>query len=89
MRGAADPRTTEGKEQVGIQVEESVARQAAPLEVEFGDRGFTGFAVAGTARAGEFRCSDCGYGAVVQRVLPLCPMCGGSVWETCAPRFAD
>jgi rubrerythrin len=31
--------------------------------------------------AGEFRCADCGYGVIVQRVLPPCPMCRGAVWE--------
>jgi len=47
------------------------------------------FAVTGTKISGEFRCSDCGYGAVVQQVLPPCPMCGGTVWETRPPRLAD
>jgi hypothetical protein len=51
--------------------------------------GLVEFAVTGTKVSGEFRCSDCGYGAVVQRVLPPCPMCGGTVWETRPPRFAD
>ena len=51
--------------------------------------GLVEFAVTGTKVSGEFRCSDCGYGAVVQRVLPPCPMCGGTVWETLPPRFAD
>jgi rubrerythrin len=32
--------------------------------------------------AGEFRCAECGYGVVVQRVLPQCPMCGGTAWES-------
>jgi hypothetical protein len=45
------------------------------------------FAVTGTKISGEFRCSDCGYGAVVHRMLPPCPMCGGTVWETRPPRF--
>lgn len=83
-------------EQVGVQVEESVARAGppveAPREVPLDDVGFVDFAVAGTELAGEFRCADCGYGAVVQRVLPLCPMCGGTVWESRVPRarrFAD
>ena len=38
-------------------------------------------AVAGADVSGEFRCADCGYGAVVQRALPPCPMCGGTVWK--------
>jgi len=73
---------------VGVQVEESLTSSAPPVEVGLDDTGFVEFATAGTERAGEFRCSDCGYGAVVQRVLPICPMCGGGVWETRAPRFA-
>ena len=47
------------------------------------------FVVTGTKISGEFRCSDCGYGAVVHRALPPCPMCGGTVWETRPPRVAD
>jgi len=40
-------------------------------------------AVAGTGEAalGEFRCSGCGYGVIVQRELPRCPMCSGTRWE--------
>ena len=51
--------------------------------------GLVDFAVAGTETAGEFRCSDCGYGAVVHRALPPCPMCGGTVWESRPPRLPD
>src|SRR5260370_904031 len=40
------------------------------------------FEVTGTQVSGDFRCADCGYGAVVHRDLPPCPMCGGTVWET-------
>jgi rubrerythrin len=47
------------------------------------------FAVTGTDVAGEFRCADCGYGAVLRRALPLCPMCGGASWESRAPRRVD
>ena len=43
--------------------------------------GFVDFATAGTEISGDFRCADCGYGAVVRGALPRCPMCGGSVWE--------
>ncbi len=46
------------------------------------------FAGSGSEAAGEFRCADCGYGAVVQRVLPPCPMCRGSVWERRESRLA-
>jgi len=43
--------------------------------------GLADFAAAGSSASGEFRCADCGYGAVVQQVLPPCPMCHGTVWE--------
>ncbi len=84
----------EAVQHVGVRVEESVAPVGpAPAEVALDDTGFVEFAVAGTSIAGEFRCAECGYGAVVQRVLPPCPMCGGRVWEsrgpTGAPRLAD
>ena len=36
---------------------------------------------AGTRAKGEFRCSDCGYGVVTCRSLPLCPMFHGISWE--------
>ncbi len=71
-------------EKVGAEVEES----AAPAPVEeplLDDSGFVDFAVAGTHVSGEFRCAECGYGAVVQRELPQCPMCGGTVWERRGP----
>ena len=61
------------------------ARSAlAPLPLE--DPGLVDFAVSGTDASGEFRCADCGYGAVVRRVLPACPMCGGMIWESRSPR---
>ena len=41
---------------------------------------YAGF-VAGAPAVGEFNCSECGYGVIVQRTLPLCPMCGGTAWE--------
>lgn len=44
--------------------------------------------VAGTEACGEFRCADCGYGAIVRRALPPCPMCTGTVWERRASRLA-
>jgi len=31
--------------------------------------------------AGRYQCSQCSYGISIQRELPLCPMCGGTVWE--------
>lgn len=38
-------------------------------------------AVSGETAAGAFRCAECGYGVTVRRVLPLCPMCGGTAWQ--------
>jgi hypothetical protein len=37
--------------------------------------------VAGAAAKGEFQCADCGYGVVVHRGLPACPMCHGGDWR--------
>jgi len=61
--------------------EERGTRLADGLDGGLADTGFIEFATAGTATAGEFRCAECGYGAVVHRTLPPCPMCGGEVWE--------
>ena len=44
-----------------------------------------GFA-AGAAAKGEFHCADCGYGIVVHRGLPACPMCHGGDWRPWASR---
>ena len=78
---------------MGSQLEEEAERPAtAAAAVPLADDGFVDFLLAGTQAAGEFRCADCGYGAVIQRALPLCPMCGGTIWESrpaCGPRFAD
>ena len=62
---------------------------AEPVEIPLDETGFVAFEVAGADVSGEFRCADCGYGAVIHRALPLCPMCGGTVWEAQAPRTAD
>jgi rubrerythrin len=35
---------------------------------------------------GEFRCASCGYGVVVSKILPRCPMCRERVWERVAWR---
>jgi rubrerythrin len=43
--------------------------------------GFTDFLEAGRPVAGEFHCRGCGYGVIVQRELPRCPMCSGTAWE--------
>lgn len=39
------------------------------------------FVRAGTAVAGEYHCSSCGYGVTVHAALPACPMCAGTIWE--------
>jgi rubredoxin len=46
--------------------------------------GYVAFWAAGDVAKGEFHCSDCGYGVTVHRVLPQCPMCGGTAWEQAA-----
>lgn len=33
----------------------------------------------------EFRCSECGYGVIVIRTPPRCPMCGCASWEPYNP----
>lgn len=87
-RGRALSEDEETVQNVGVEVDVSARTAKAPAP-SFDDQGFTEFAVAGTRVSGEFRCSDCGYGAVVQRALPLCPMCGGTVWECRPPRVVD
>ena len=67
---------------LGSQVdEEPEAPREATAPAALVDDGFVEFALAGTRAKGEFRCTDCGYGAVIQRVLPVCPMCSGEIWE--------
>jgi rubrerythrin len=39
------------------------------------------FLTAGLQAEGEFRCAECGYGVIVRRELPECPMCHGLAWE--------
>jgi len=70
---------------LAAQVEEQVVRSASPIESPPDGSGLE-VAVAGAELAGEFRCAECGYGAVVHRVLPQCPMCGGVVWEHSSSR---
>ena len=77
----------EAVQDVGADVERTANAPAAEDALPFDDSGFVDFAVTGTDVSGEFRCTDCGYGAVVNRVLPPCPMCGGTVWESRPPRF--
>ena len=58
----------------------------ARVEIEpVKDPGFVDFATAGSFTPGDFHCVECGYGAVVQLVLPPCPMCGATVWERREP----
>ena len=66
-----------------IQVDKSAK---TPVTLPVDDSGFADFAVTGTDVSAEVRCVDCGYGAIVRRALPPCPMCGGSAWESRAPR---
>lgn len=70
---------------MGVPVEESAASSDTAATVPLDDSGFAEFAAAGTEVSGEFRCADCGYGAVVHRALPHCPMCGGAVWRSHGP----
>jgi rubrerythrin len=88
-RGRAFSEDEVAVQDVKVQAERSPNGRSAPVAVPLDDSGFADFLVAGTKAAGEFRCGDCGYGAVVQRALPPCPMCGGTVWESRPPRFAD
>ena len=74
---------------VDVQVDESLKARGLPAPLPLEDVGFVDFEVAGTDVSGEFRCSECGYGAVVRRALPPCPMCGSAVWESRAPRLVD
>jgi hypothetical protein len=71
---------------VEVQLDEAAKAPRLPAPLPFDDAGFLDFSVSGTVVSGEFRCSDCGYGAVVHRALPPCPMCGGTVWESRPPR---
>lgn len=59
------------------------------VEPQVDDAGFAEVAVTGANVSGEFRCVECGYGAVVRRGLPPCPMCGGTVWESSVSRSLD
>lgn len=68
-----------------VQVDESAK---TPVTLPVDDSGFADFAVKETDVPAEFRCADCGYGAVVRRALPPCPMCGGTAWESRALRSA-
>jgi rubrerythrin len=88
-RGRALSEDEEAVQDVGVQAEGVAAAPSAPPGAPLDDSGFAEFSVTGTAVTGEFRCSDCGYGAVIRRALPPCPMCGGTVWESRPLRFVD
>jgi rubrerythrin len=87
-RGRAFSEDEEAVQDVEVQVEGSADASNTLTALPLDDPGFVEFSVAGTEVSGDFRCADCGYGAVVHRSLPPCPMCGRTVWESCAPRFA-
>lgn len=78
-RGAPSPRTNRVQE-LGVKVEAPPARRADVTEAQLDESGFAGAHV-----RGEFRCADCGYGAIVRSALPACPMCGGTAWESRGP----
>jgi len=88
-RGRALSEDEEAVQDVGVEVEGTAKAARLPAPLALDDSGFVDFDVAGAEVSGEFRCSECGYGAVIQRALPPCPMCGGTVWETRPPRVAD
>ena len=41
------------------------------------------------AGAADYRCADCGYGAVLEGELPLCPMCHSLTWVLVRPPARD
>jgi rubrerythrin len=47
----------------------------------YGVPDYVEFLAAGDAAAGEFRCSECGYGVTITHELPRCPMCSSTTWE--------
>jgi hypothetical protein len=67
---------------------EPAAEPAVDLGESVEDPGLADFLAAGSDGSGEFRCAYCGYGAVVQHVLPPCPMCHSMVWERREPLAA-
>jgi rubrerythrin len=63
-------------------IAEGSDRTVEPLEVA----GYAALHATGDAAAGEFHCRECGYGVIVQRLLPRCPMCSGTEWEPAGMR---
>lgn len=70
---------------MGVRVGESANARRSATETGLDDSGFVDLVAAGAELAGEYRCADCGYGAVVHSAPPPCPMCGGAVWESLGP----
>ena len=58
------------------------------LEISHAPDGTSGdyveFLAAGQQVKGEYHCAECGYGVIVCRELPRCPMCGNDSWEQSA-----
>jgi hypothetical protein len=80
--GARPSEDIEAVEYVGVRVDESATRPRSSVEAYLDVSDFVDFSATGTSASGDFRCADCGYGAVVHGELPPCPMCGGTVWES-------
>jgi rubrerythrin len=72
----------EAVQQVGVRIEESAGELRSITGMRLDDSGFVDFIATGTQISGDFRCADCGYGAVVHGALPQCPMCAGTVWAS-------
>jgi rubrerythrin len=53
----------------------------APFDVAEGKAPSAKIWPAGARVHGEFVCEDCGYGVVVVRALPSCPMCKAGNWR--------
>jgi rubrerythrin len=64
---------------MGIVGRGHVLEQARKDDTETGE--YVQFVVTGTAVAGAYHCSQCGYGVTVHAELPQCPMCSGTTWE--------
>jgi len=56
----------------------ALVREAEDSEVE---RGMVAAGGGRKGKRGEYRCAACGYGIVVHRRPPGCPMCGEARWE--------
>jgi hypothetical protein len=65
-------------------IEDGVNKRDVEVVEPEGGGDFVDFLSTGAHVKGEFHCAECGYGITVYRVLPICPMCGGSQWEQSA-----